>query len=267
MAKTSIAITPSTTHQTPPIFPKDCAIPAPKGAVIVGINLSAPQVKIPKPKRATAKKTAKPTGRDALKPQRKRTAAKQQQPQVKLATTAIKRKTASKTKPTPPKIADAAIHLPDLSQSIRLNTAAASAIPLTQTPERLVETTLVSPPITPPIQIHAKAGFSTPPLPRPYADTAIPKNHRITRPHRGLIPAISQWIRSSKLLEKLGLVKRRRPLPISPSRVVPMNTQQPSQISREQLELTQMRAENRRLRSQIEALIALEEARKLREKI
>jgi hypothetical protein len=271
MAKISIAIKPASTKMIPPIFPQECAIPAPMGAAIISINH-------PIAKPAATKKTKAPV---STKPKRKKTATKVKKSPVKQAAPKSPPKIAAKTKSTGPKITSPkittpTIHLPDYSQNFGLTSDAPPekpAIPLPQSLERLVASDQIPAPTssysTQPSAIPPLAKIQ-PAIPRPYADTVLPKKQSLTRPNNGLIAAIGHWLRSSKLLVKLGLVKQKRTLPKPPNRLAslqPAPQNHTATSTREQTEMTQLRAENRRLRSQIEALIALEETRSAREKI
>ena len=86
--------------------------------------------------------------------------------------------------------------------------------------------------------------------------TDLPRHRSLARPDHGLVSAISNWLRSAK---SLFLVTKRRPTKTAahrPPRYSPKRMPAPS--LREQAELTQLRAENRRLRSELEALLVLQ---------
>lgn len=73
----------------------------------------------------------------------------------------------------------------------------------------------------------------------------LPRDHALTKPSGGLLGALNTWLRSTgqMLISGFMVKKKRRPAP-------------PTTL-RERVELTQLRAENRRLRSQLEGMVDL----------
>lgn len=87
----------------------------------------------------------------------------------------------------------------------------------------------------------------------------VPRNTSLAAPPRGLIAAIAAWLQSASRLASFGLLRqKRRPLPRALQRV-PSRTSPTANRAADSTELARLRAENRRLRSQIE-LIALNNA-------
>lgn len=93
-------------------------------------------------------------------------------------------------------------------------------------------------------------------------EIALPKNRALTQPSPGLVGAIGAWLHSfGQLIASGFLVKKTRPRPFSGP--TPANRRMSSRHAaaqptlREAAELTQLRAENRRLRGQLDALDAL----------
>ncbi|RVU03863.1 hypothetical protein EOE18_13435 [Novosphingobium umbonatum] len=101
--------------------------------------------------------------------------------------------------------------------------------------------------------------------------TILPRNRALTRQGEGLIAAISAWLSSfGKMLASGFMKKKPRRLtyqPAVPQRGFPMAPRgaTPTPSLREKVEVTQLRAENRRLRSRLEeiqaAKLELEEAK------
>ena len=80
------------------------------------------------------------------------------------------------------------------------------------------------------------------PLPQ---GTPLPRSRSLTKPGTGLLGALNTWLRKTgQMLAASFMVKRKRPGQPSPATL------------RERTELTQLRAENRRLRHQLEGMTA-----------
>ena len=150
-------------------------------------------------------------------------------------------------------------HLSDeLGQTAKLG----QALPLPRIPEPLAE------PLAKPEVVHAPPPAATTAgtahrLESPSPD--LPRSRSLTSPSQGLIAAISNWLRSAgQLLASGFLVTKQRP--VARPRNIPRNaglsagTRRPPPPSlREQTEMTQLRAENRRLRSELEAMLILQQ--------
>jgi len=97
-------------------------------------------------------------------------------------------------------------------------------------------------------------------------ETALPRARALAKPSTGLVGAIGAWLHSmGKLIASGFLVKKRRPAapPIPTAKrgfIVASTRNAPEPSMRERTELTQLRAENRRLRSQLEAIEAMRNA-------
>jgi hypothetical protein len=143
-------------------------------------------------------------------------------------------------------------------------------------PEMAIPKTTVAKPAAPkavkaPVPVVQPA-TSRPALPLPAIDeplvanqqqhTNLPRNRALTRQGEGLIAAISAWLSSfGKMLASGFMKKKPRRLtyqPAVPQRGFPMAscgaTQAPT--LRDKVEVTQLRAENRRLRSRLEEIQA-----------
>jgi len=97
-------------------------------------------------------------------------------------------------------------------------------------------------------------------------ETALPRDRSLTKPSVGLVGAIGAWLQSmGKLMASGFMVKKRRPTapPVPVAKrgfTMPQSRSAPEASMRERTEMTQLRAENRRLRSQLEAIEALRSA-------
>jgi hypothetical protein len=97
-------------------------------------------------------------------------------------------------------------------------------------------------------------------------ENALPRDRSLTKPSVGLVGAIGAWLQSmGKLMASGFMVKKRRPTapPVPAAKrgfVLSPNHNPPQPSMRERTEMTQLRAENRRLRSQLEAIEALRSA-------
>ena len=95
---------------------------------------------------------------------------------------------------------------------------------------------------------------------------ALPRNRSLTRPQAGLVAAIGAWLGSmSRMIAAGFLVKKTHkrpaatPIPATPRRglIASLTGAQADPASlRERTELTQLRAENRRLRRQLDSMEA-----------
>jgi hypothetical protein len=82
----------------------------------------------------------------------------------------------------------------------------------------------------------------------------VPHDKSLAAPPRGLIAAISAWLLSASRLASFGLLRRKRqPLPRALQRV-PSRTSPAWTRPSDSAELARLRAENRRLRSQLEVM-------------
>jgi hypothetical protein len=78
------------------------------------------------------------------------------------------------------------------------------------------------------------------------SDTPLPRNRSLAKPGTGLLGVLGSWLRSTgQLLTASFMVKKKRSGPSSPATL------------RERTELTQLRAENRRLRTQLDGLATM----------
>ena len=108
----------------------------------------------------------------------------------------------------------------------------------------------------------------------------LPRNRSVAAPPVGLWAAIDAWLISAKKLLRAGFVVKQPRNPSATAKTPPRNVPIPAQQKlapkpkswfhkaqpappsmREQAELTQLRAENRRLRNQIESMIAQQRTR------
>jgi hypothetical protein len=75
--------------------------------------------------------------------------------------------------------------------------------------------------------------------------TPLPRSRSLAKPGTGLLGALNTWLRNTGQMLIAGfMVKKKRPGQASPATL------------RERTELTQLRAENRRLRHQLEGMAA-----------
>jgi hypothetical protein len=105
----------------------------------------------------------------------------------------------------------------------------------------------LTPPLNPPRPATGEArALPLPPRPEPLAqrDTApLPRNRALAQPDAGLLGALNGWLRATgQRLLRSFMVKK------------PRKTATPPSSLRERVELTQLRAENRRLREQLESM-------------
>ena len=241
-----------------PAFPKDVVVPLRFNAAILAppVLKSPPQSPKSVSPKTVARKSKAPTPDAAPpKPERKR-AASQKASSGAEAPKKRQRKSAA-DKPADKSVA--AIHLPDHSEP--LVTPA--------TPQSLAAE-------------HRQEAFSRSPSPEASMMPPIARNRAIAAPPLGLWAAIDAWLSSAKKLLRAGFVVKkpgpRRPAAPSPMppRVPPLPSQPAKWLSRkqspplslrEQSEITQLRAENRRLRLQMETLIAQQRLARAKEPI
>jgi len=120
-----------------------------------------------------------------------------------------------------------------------------------------------------PLVTAADTGTTAPQEARTYfamSQPALPRNRSLTRPQAGLVAAIGAWLGSmSRMIAAGFLVKKTHkrpaatPIPAAPRRglIASLTGQQADPASlRERTELTQLRAENRRLRRQLDSMEA-----------
>jgi hypothetical protein len=93
---------------------------------------------------------------------------------------------------------------------------------------------------------------------------ALPRQQALTSPPVGLVAAIGAWLSSMGKLVASGFLvtkTRKRPVPVVEPRRSPITAlikpRSEPPTMRERTEMTQLRAENRRLRAQLEAMQAL----------
>ena len=103
------------------------------------------------------------------------------------------------------------------------------------------------------------------------SDRILPRNRSLTVAGNGATSGLRGWLR--QLAQALGMTAQasgrtpppRRPAPrAAPQRSAflrPQGSSAPCPSLREQTEMTQLKAENRRLRSQLDALLALKEGK------
>lgn len=89
---------------------------------------------------------------------------------------------------------------------------------------------------------------------RPEPESALPRNQSLAKPPVGLVAAIGEWLNSFGRMVAAGFIvkKKRAPLPRPPRSLIRSEVAEPSM--RERTEMAQLRAENRRLRAQLDAL-------------
>ena len=117
-------------------------------------------------------------------------------------------------------------------------------------------------PETAPVTPRATTAYPDDRSPFFMPEIALPRNRALTQPSPGLVGAIGAWLHSfGRLIASGFLVKKTRarpfagPTPANRRKTSRHATAQPT--LREAAEVTQLRAENRRLRSQLDALDAL----------
>ena len=247
-----------------PAFPRDVTVPLRfNAAVFTPPTLAPPPQPVSTPKQASAKQPGKATQR--------RQPAKLQSPKPghdgapMSASKTPTSKTPDSKSPTarPPRAKTPAPKIPAAKPPV----VAPSAVPLPMQREPLVTGAAEA-------AAAADAVFSRSAAPAPGNMAPLPRNRSVTAPPVGLWAAIDAWLTSARKLLRAGfVVKKPGPAPrhqaIPPMpRPMPRGQKQwfraksaPMPSLREQTELTQLRAENRRLRNQLEAMIAQQRTR------
>ena len=233
-----------------PSFPKDVVVPLRFNAAVL-----APPV-LERPSAGRKPKTTAPAT-DLITPNSERKVATTQKANKDAEAPKKRQRKAPADKPADKSVA--AIHLPDHSEPL-----------VTLVKQQTVQAE------------DRQEAFSRAPSPAATAMLPIARNRAITAPPIGLWAAIDAWLSSAKKLLRAGFVVKkpgpRRPAAASQMapRVPPLPAQQtkwlrpkqPPPLSlREQSEITQLRAENRRLRLQMETLIAQQRLARAKEPI
>jgi hypothetical protein len=104
-----------------------------------------------------------------------------------------------------------------------------------------------------PLVCHQPPPINVAPI-RPEPESALPRNQSLAKPTVGLVAAIGEWLNSFGRMVAAGFIvkKKQAPLPRPPRSLIRSDAAEPSM--RERTEMAQLRAENRRLRAQLDAL-------------
>ena len=243
-----------------PAFPRDVTVPIRfNAAVFTPPTLAPPAAPVSAPKQASAKQPGKTTQRRQPAKLQSPKPGHDPAPMAANITPASKTPTARPPRTKTPAPKTPAAKPPTANPPV----AAPSAVPLPIQREPLVTGTAKA-------ATAADAVFSRSADFAPGSMAPLPRNRSVTAPPVGLWAAIDAWLISAKKLLRAGfVVKKPGPAPRHQA-IPPMPRGQkqwfrakpaPMPSLREQTELTQLRAENRRLRNQLEAMIAQQRTR------